>query len=332
MAADNVAEVEKLKNIVKETTCYFSSVVELIPAKFYVQNEFEDGNVKPGRKKKLKPENKKLLAKKAKFLKLDPSNHKTISELQKEVERKETEYFAEEIVEIAEQVQPVKVSSIPSASLDELREKLHAKMHHLRGKRKILAEDDKLKVKNARMAKKDIDTKKKKQRNETENIKRVSELEEKSINGDIKNIKGEVVFSKFDFAVGISDNKKKKKADIKKLLQIAEKKQEKIKNLQQEDSGKANALKKKIAWDNAVKKAEGQKLKDDPKLLKKSIKRKEKLKEKSKKRWDDRTATVANEKEEKQKLRKQHLRERRDEKLNKKKGVKKVKKKSRPGF
>lgn len=49
--------------------------------------------------------------------------------------------------------------------------------------------------------------------------------------------------------------------------------EEKIKNIAEVDSEKAKELKEKIAWKNILQKAEGEKVKDDPTLLKKSIKK-----------------------------------------------------------
>lgn len=48
----------------------------------------------------------------------------------------------------------------------------------------------------------------------------------------------------------------------------------KLRELQEADKGdKAKEIKEKMAWKNILQKAEGQKVKDDPILLKKSIKR-----------------------------------------------------------
>ena len=336
MAAEAVESSDILESAVKETSSYFTSIVELIPAKYYIENELE-GDYKNvpysgGKKKKFKALNKKLLTKKAKLLKLDPVKHKTVAELQLEVEKKEQEFFSDS--NNITQMKTVNVSNIPSTSLEELREKLHEKVTQLRGKRKELHGDEKIQAKKCRLEKKESSDKKKKKQTQSDKIKNVNEIDKKFSGkkyNEIKNDNGKVVFSKFDFAVGVGEcknKKKKKKKDITVLLEKAEKTQDKIKLLQETDVEKAKEFKKKIAWESAVRKAEGVKLKDDPKLLRKSIKKRNKLKEKSVKKWKERTDTVEKQKDEKQKLRKQHLKERRDEKGVKKKG----KKKTRPGF
>ena len=329
MADDN----EKIYESVKCLSEYFTSVVNTIPAKYYVPNIEQNHNVFNGSKKnKSKLLNKKLLNKKAKFHKLDPSKHKSIQELQQEVEKKEQEVLKDG--DEGELFNQIRVSSVPSTSLEELRERLHAKMTELRGKRKLPSNvvDKRLGLKKARLDGKVKENIKNKKRNEIKNLKNVVGLNgNNSGNGPtLKNDRGEVVFSKFDFASGSveNDKKKKKKKNMYQLLEIAEKKKEKINQMKSEDISKAKQIEKEISWDNALKKSEGVKIKDDPKLLKKSIKRKEKLKEKSRTKWAEREETVQRKKEEKQRLRKEHLKERREGKSKK---FKKSKKK-KPGF
>lgn len=313
---------------VLETSNYFSSLVDLIPAKFYVQTEEKENGF--NHKKKLTKDEKKLLTKKAKLLRLDPSHHKSTEELQLEIEKKEKEIFESQISN--EKIKPIKVSEATSVPLEELREKLHAKLEQVRGKRKHILNGDKDGIKKARVERKDKAKKKKDSEKISSNIKKATGIEKKCVStkNSIKNDRGELVFSKFDFATSNGTMKKKSK-DIKKLLRKAEKTKENIEKLENEDSEKAKQLKDKIAWDNALKKAEGQKLKDDPKLLKKTLKRKEKIKSHSQKKWKDRTETVEKQKDERQKKRTQNLKQRREDKMKKKHGKGK-KKNSKPGF
>lgn len=106
------------------------------------------------------------------------------------------------------------------------------------------------------------------------------------------NSEGKMVFSKFDFSeVGSFDEKKKKKEikDPKKILEKLKQKKETLKKLKDEgQDAKVSELKKKDAWDSALKKAEGHKVRDDPELLKKSIRRQEYKKKSSAKKWASR--------------------------------------------
>jgi hypothetical protein len=128
------------------------------------------------------------------------------------------------------------------------------------------------------------------------------------------------------------DSKKKKgKSDAKTALDAAQKKQTRINGL---DDSKRKDIEEKDLWLAAKKRAQGEKVFDDVNLLKKTLKRQEKQKSKSKQEWKERITSVTEGKEKKQKKREENLKKRRDEKGQKgKKKVKKPGKKvKRPGF
>jgi len=91
-------------------------------------------------------------------------------------------------------------------------------------------------------------------------------------------------------------------------------------------------------WHSALLSARGEKVRDDPALLKKSIARREREKKKSSREWEERLAKVEKGKEERQKKRDDNIAKRREEKGKKGKkvkskvGKKPVIKKKRPGF
>jgi hypothetical protein len=89
-------------------------------------------------------------------------------------------------------------------------------------------------------------------------------------------------------------------------------------------------------WHSALLSARGEKVWDDPALLKKSIARREREKKKSTKEWNERLAKVEKGKEERQKKRDDNIAKRREEKgkgkVKSKVGKKPVIKKKRPGF
>lgn len=129
----------------------------------------------------------------------------------------------------------------------------------------------------------------------------------------------------------LESRKKKGKSDAKTALDAAQKKQARINGLDEE---KRKDIQEKDLWLAAKKRAQGEKVFDDVGLLKKSLKRQMKQKEKSKQEWKDRLTNVQQGKEAKQKKREENLKKRRDEKGQKgKKKVKKPGKKvKRPGF
>ena len=151
----------------------------------------------------------------------------------------------------------------------------------------------------------------------------------------IFNKEGQMVYSKFDF----TDSNKKEKhknefrgKDYKRLLEKIEKRNEKINKVKTKDESAGRMLQDKFKWKAALDKAEGEKVKDNPELLKKSLKRKEKMKDKRKKKWRDRENTVKKQQEAKQEKRSKNIQARKQTKKDNK--LKKAKKKGRiiPGF
>ena len=325
----------EIEEQVRRNSAFFTSLIELIPAKYYLPDDalpkesFPDLTTISG---KAAREVKKRLAKKAKLLKLDPSKHKTVAELQKEIEEREKELLNGDTEESVSK--PIKVDEISSLPLDDLRQKLHDKLQSLRGKRKLKDEEKSSEHSKKRKLEKQLKKKKSK-----ENAKTSSEVVKVAVNNEKKasqlvNDRGEIVFSKFDFAG--SQKSKKGKGNIEHLLKKAEQKKETIEKLEDEDKEKADSLKTKLQWSKAFKQAGGEKVKDDPKLLMKTLKRKKKIKDVSKKKWDERADSQKKLQDDKQKLRKKHLLERKQGAKGAKGGKNKKQgksgKKHKPGF
>ncbi|KAJ0181081.1 hypothetical protein K1T71_003166 [Dendrolimus kikuchii] len=134
------------------------------------------------------------------------------------------------------------------------------------------------------------------------------------------NTDGKLVFSKFEFAnVGKKERVNRKEKDPKKILENLKQQEEKFRHLEEtEDNSKVKDMKEKLAWKTLLQKAEGQKVKDDPTLLKKSIKKLEQKKKLSKKQWENRIKNVEQKKEERQKKRKENIGKKKKEKKTKK--------------
>lgn len=103
---------------------------------------------------------------------------------------------------------------------------------------------------------------------------------------------------------------------------------------QQTDPEKAAAMEQKSMWLDAIDRSKGIKKKDNAELLKKTINKREKMKERSKKKWTARQETVKKLQDDKQAKRKANLQARREAKVSNK--LKKMSKKGRvlnvPGF
>lgn len=122
--------------------------------------------------------------------------------------------------------------------------------------------------------------------------------------------------------------KKTTKKSLKKLLFEAEQKTSMLHTLVSKGQKKMAAkIKADIKWKSALDRSEGKKVKDDPVLIKRSLKKIQKRKEKSKKSWDDRKKHVEQRIENKQKKRTRNLKIRRDKKKDKK--IKILKKRGR---
>ncbi|XP_055911710.1 surfeit locus protein 6 homolog [Eupeodes corollae] len=155
----------------------------------------------------------------------------------------------------------------------------------------------------------------------------------------IFNAEGKIVFSKFDFAAA-HGSKNKKKSNSEKVIrnpqQVLSSMKEmdnKLKELEGKgEQEKATEIKKDLAWKKAFDKIDGKKVKDDKRLLHKSIKRKHDKKKKSKEQWIERKNKVEQKIQGKQKKRTENINKRLKDKKNMK--LKKMSKKGRviPGF
>lgn len=119
------------------------------------------------------------------------------------------------------------------------------------------------------------------------------------------------VLAPFEQALGLKFNKfdkpedphfvePKKKPGLKSKLKAAERKQEKLKKMDPEKA-------KQVHWKNALDKAQGIKVKDDPKMIRKAMKRQQAEKKKHKKKWAERTEKLEEAKKIRQKKRKERI-------------------------
>ncbi|XP_066253603.1 surfeit locus protein 6 homolog [Euwallacea similis] len=129
------------------------------------------------------------------------------------------------------------------------------------------------------------------------------------------NTENKLVFSKIDFANLGKQKVKKQEKNPEKILKKLTEENNKLQQLKSTgETTKMIQIKEKTAWKNALAKAEGQKIKDDPILLKKSMQKKKQKVRASKKKWEARISGVAKAKEEKQKKRKDNIDQRKKQK------------------
>ncbi|KAL0105145.1 hypothetical protein PUN28_016652 [Cardiocondyla obscurior] len=219
-------------------------------------------------------------------------------------------------------------------------QELHAKLDELKGVKKL---DYKQKLLKKTLKNK---IKKKTKKEERFRQKKHVRLENNTTNGSkikteneeipklpkpkpIFNSEGKMVFSKFDFSeIGVKKKLPKNQNDPKKMLQQLHQKKEKLKQL--EDLGnkeEAENIKEKDAWKSVLARASGEKVKDDPELLKRTIKRNDQQKKHSTKKWNSRIENVQKSMQERQEKRRDNIMKKKKEKKQNK--LKKAAKKGR---
>ncbi|XP_077272693.1 surfeit locus protein 6 [Temnothorax americanus] len=219
-------------------------------------------------------------------------------------------------------------------------EELHAKLEELKGVKKLDYKQKLLKktLKNR--------IKKKTKREERLVQKKLARIEQNTASGSkiktedeevpkvpkpkpVFNSEGKMVFSKFDFSeIGVKKKLPKSQNDPKKMLQQLQQKKEKLKQLEElGDKEKAEDIREKDAWKSALAKASGEKIKDDPELLKRTIKRNEQKKKHSAKKWNSRIENVQKSMQERQEKRRENIMKKKKEKKQNK--LKKASKKGR---
>ncbi|EIE81380.1 hypothetical protein RO3G_06085 [Rhizopus delemar RA 99-880] len=241
------------------------------------------------------------------------------------------------------QLQPMEKSDI-----DQLRNRLHERINQLRQKRNApganttnpRSRDDILAARNKKKEdrKKAIKAQKEKgskapQEELIQIDKKTNNTNNKQRSADSIKMDGDVFFGKLN--VGKEQQKKKKgPTDAKMQLKLVEAKKEKLEKLKHDDKSKAQELLEKEEWNKVLSLATGEKVKDDPKLLKKTIKRQEKQKTKSAQEWRKRTDKQKMDEKKAIKKREENIKAKIEEKKLKKKGIKAKpnKKKARPGF
>lgn len=107
-------------------------------------------------------------------------------------------------------------------------------------------------------------------------------------------------FNKFDKPEDPKYVEPKKKANLKIKLKQAERKQQKLKKMDPEQA-------KQVHWKKAIDKAQGIKVKDDPKMIKKVMKRKSDEKKRHKKKWAERVEAQEEAKTMKEKRKKEKM-------------------------
>lgn len=272
---------------------FFDHLVELIPARFYSQNDDIEKPYIPGLSKtaraSLKKQTKKNL-KLARRQKFDP-DHKPDAPISEE---------GDEDVEPIDGAEEDNKEKLESVTYEGLRQKLRMKIESLRGNRGEGRPEDR-----------------KRRRDWVE-----ERNEEKELKEDEEEAEEIIEYGKVRLGDD-EDKKKKRKLSKSKELEMAKK-------LQEEKKEKPFVAEKE-SWSKATERAMGVKVHDDARLIKESIKKEKKRKEKNAEKWKERVDTQVKMKEERQKKRRDNIVGRINEKKSRR-IAKREKKLMRPGF
>ncbi|VDK82633.1 unnamed protein product [Litomosoides sigmodontis] len=244
---------------------------------------------------------------------------------------------------VATSIAPADVLEGRKLALKKLQEKLEQFKAKRRGKMSAYEYEEKRKLKR-RMSKLKMKQRRADAKQQTKNSKVSSDdavpMKHPKLEGELQPRKmggkdEQLVFSKFDFIVRDEKKKETKKdkrdkftgKDYKRLLEKAEKREERLEQMRSKNPEKALRVEKNIQWNKALRRAEGQKVKDNPELLKKSLKKKEKMKEWRKKKWAGRVEHVLQMQARKQEKRLANIQARKD--IIKKRKMQKARKKGR---
>ncbi|KAI3653302.1 hypothetical protein MP228_001249 [Amoeboaphelidium protococcarum] len=289
-----------------------NQLIDLIPAKFYIQeNEPQVPNSKYIFNKKTIKENNQTFAqmkKLQKTAKLDPAiDHSTTAKkVAQSADDSGNGHADDNNLQTENGVKSVSSSS-QTPSMEELRARLNSRIEELRSQRKA---DGDSKRKRRQKDKKEQSSKKQKSSGNMQKGAHATAVEttaatagssaEQTSSSVTVSSSSEVAFNKIEIGDGtvvksvdrIAKASKKQKINPKQALEKVQAQETKIKQLEAVDAQKASEMKEQQKWSTVLKKADGQKVQTDANLLKKSAKKLEKQKQKSKKDWDKRLKAV----------------------------------------
>ena len=326
---------------------FFDQLVDMIPTKFYISGQTgDDYNPKyfKGQSKESK-EARRAKNKQSKRAQLDPSQTETTTQLKQRLEStgENTKKMLPRIpgsnTNVADTVATVKeTKSISSSSsskdtgsnqsrIEALREKLRAKLEEKRGQRPSDPNTvSKRAARRAEKKKRQEEAAAKRKKKSTSNAEDKSNSNNKrfklSHGSDSNDPAADLAQVDFGRLAGLNrttnsnyteTNKAlrnlSKTKNLEKMLADAEAKKQRLEELKKgnEDEKQKAA---NIEWGDAIKEASGERVKDDPALIKKALKRKAVKKQKSAKAWQTRMEQTKQKMDERQKIRSHNLNKR----------------------
>ncbi|XP_073156787.1 uncharacterized protein [Henckelia pumila] len=294
--------IDDMKSLIHSHAEFIDHLIELIPAKFY---QAKDEDSKPwyqglskAAKASLKQQSKQNL-KLARRQRFDPESKASSS-----APNQDSFENVEEDVDEGQQNQ--------SVTYEELRQKLRRKIEGMRGNR---GDGRNSRLRNAK--------------NDGKKRKRVDESAGGVSGKELESEDGEEIIEYGKVRLGddeeLKNKRKKKKGKLSKVKELE--RAQRLQEVKREKPGVAD----RETWMAATNRAMGVKVHDNSRLIKESIKREKKRKEKSSEKWKERVEAQNKVREQRQHKRKDNIEGRINDK-KKRKIAKREKKLMRPGF
>ncbi|CAG8474575.1 7721_t:CDS:2 [Paraglomus occultum] len=349
-------DLSNLNTNIQSHSDYIDQTLSLIPAKYYFKNELReedsdaDQNIRPQPNKRKRKDQQALKEKRqrTKRLKLDPKNLKTVTDIQQEklikrrlaqqlngqadndhppaltdkIDNNDEKNFASEkprkapgnkIITVAERLVKFRAAKKSVMATNSTSEEVEKKQTGKKVKPKQKPNKNKINNKN-HVDKKGLENFGSKTKSSNSN----TDADATDKGSDQKSSKGDqmIIFNKLNFD---DDTKKpKKKISEVQMLNKLETKKKKVDKVKQVDPIKAEKIEEKETWQKLIQKARGEKVKDDPKLLNKTIKHNQQKKKKSEKAWKERAENVEKNKMERQAKRMENIKARAEAKKKRK--------------
>jgi hypothetical protein len=325
MVGGDAGPKSDLQALVHSHCVFFDKLVELVPPKFYVPSEGSNDTWIHGMNKAARAAARQATKenlKKAKRVRLDPDKFATTLQVLQQQEKHD-----EHAVQPAGNQGKAENRTV---TYEELRERLHKRLELLRAKRHADA------AKTAREWQTE-----KKQDAQKRSLKRKAKedpiamdtpptkLQRPATMPESQEAKMQLEFGRVKMGISplASHGREKHRKESKE--QLLAKATELQKDMQDPEKGQEIAT--KHLWSASLSRAAGEKVLDNPKLLKRSLRREEQQRQKSSKKWKERKAIESKTHQTKQQMRRENITQRQDAKKERQ-IAKREKKLLRPGF
>lgn len=328
IACKSIANMASLQELAKQHSAFFDRLVEMVPAKYFFDSD-KDAVQTRYMKKDARAEAKQVIKqqrKQSKRAKLDPEQATTALDVLKSKPIAEPSNKGEPESNMVPAPQ-LHLSGNRNLSRQELLDKLHKKIESMRQQNATKDKDSvatKAKEWKQQTIAKNVMEKQQRKKARVESGNHIEGAaatnQRKPSTNDLSNQVDELAnftFGRIDVESGRKTGAKHGKQPTKQeLLAKAERQRKEVAESEATAEGKVKAA--AVSWQAALARAAGDKVLDDPKLLRRSLKREKKTREKHAKAWQERQQAQQQAQQAKQRKRTDNLAARVQGKIEKK--------------